>query len=153
MTGNGEPADALGLARTLRAALKNAVFDLEHAAATPAASASWREGLADRLHEVRRALIQHMEEVEAPAGLLARIVDASPQLDDAVAAIREEHGVLCEEVDQVLDLVDESRGSDPEVIRAAVLDLMRMLARHRMHGADVVYEAWAVDIGELDVTP
>lgn len=139
--------DPLGSARTLRATLQSTVSDLEQAAATPAAAPGWRDGMSARLHDVRTALIAHVEEVEGEGGLLARISADAPQLEAGVEQIRHEHGELLEDVDQVLDVVDPGHGAGPEAVRAAVLELMTMIARHRQHGADVVYEAWGVDVG------
>ncbi len=141
-------SDALGMARTLRATLKSTVSDLEHAAAAPAGAPTWRQEMSARLHDVRTALIAHVEEVEGQGGLLERITADAPHLEPQVERVRHEHGELLEDVDQVLDAVDPGHGADAEAMRAAVLELMTMIARHRQHGADVVYEAWGVDVGE-----
>ncbi len=139
-------SDALELARTLRASLRNAVGSLEEAAAAPASAPGWRVELSDRIHEVRTALITHIDEVEAESGLLSQAASANPALGPAVAAIRDDHGVLCEEVDQVLDLVDPVHGAEPAEVRAAVGELMQMISQHRQAGADLVYEAWRIDV-------
>ncbi len=139
--------DPLGSARTLRATLKGTVSGLEHAAAAPAAAPGWRSAMSDHLHDVRTALIAHVDEVEGPDGLLARVARDAPHLEPRVERIRQEHGELLENVDQVLDVVDPGHGAGPEAVRAAVLELMTMISSHRQHGADIVYEAWEVDVG------
>ncbi len=141
------PGDALQLARTLRAGLRDAVSSLEDAAAGPAADPGWRSTLSARIHDVRTALITHIDEVEADGGLLDQAVAAVPGLAPAAAQVRDDHGLLCEEVDQVLDMVDPTHGEDDDRVRETVLDLMRMISRHRQRGADLVYEAWHLDIG------
>lgn len=140
-------SDPLGMARTLRATLRDSVVDLEQAAATPAAAPGWRREMSDRLHEVRTALIAHVDEVEGEGGLLERLGHDAPHLEEQLERIRQEHGELLEDVDQVLDVVDPAHGAEPAEVRIAVLDLMTMIARHRQHGADVVYDAWEVDVG------
>ncbi len=139
--------DPLGTARTLRATLKSTVADLEQAAAAPAGAPGWRGEMSARLHDVRTALIAHVDEVEGSGGLLARVAADAPHLEAEVERIRHEHGELLEDVDQVLDVVDPGHGAGPDEVRAAVLELMTMVARHRQLGADVVYEAWQVDVG------
>ncbi len=139
--------EPLAMARTLRATLRDSVVELEQAAAGPASAPEWRAHLADRLHRVRTALISHMEEVETEGGLLDQIAASAAGLGESLERIRQEHGELLEDVDQVLDVADAGTGADPDDVRAAVLDLMTMIARHRQHGADVVYAAFGVDVG------
>ena len=77
----------------------------------------------------------------------AQILDDAPRLESAVEIIRQEHGVLCEEIDQALDMVDPKHETDPEAMREIVLDVTKLLYRHRQRGSDLVYEAYDVDIG------
>lgn len=139
--------EALAGARHLREAMGKAAQELERAAAGPAGAPDWLKSVGDRLHELRTALIAHIDEVEASGGLLDQILDDAPRLEPAVETIRQEHGVLCEEIDQALDLIDPHHHADATAMREIVLDVTRLLYRHRQRGSDLVYDAYDLDIG------
>ncbi|MFZ0012572.1 MAG: hypothetical protein WAL25_00525, partial [Acidimicrobiia bacterium] len=73
-----------------------------------------------------------------------RILDESPRLAAAVAEIRDEHLVLA---DAVTTLNRVIATGDTERIRRKVTSLLGRIALHRQLGADLVYEAYNVDIG------
>ncbi len=137
-------SDAFGAARERRVELKQAMSDLELAAAGAAGDPMWITGLRDALGELREAFGAHVEEVEGDEGLLADLVVDAPRLAPRVQRLSDEHGPLGERIDACAAMLDDP---DPHEIRGEVLDLLVALVRHRHTGADLVYEAYNVDIG------
>ncbi len=137
--------DALEAAKKRRVELKNAVSAVETAAASPAASPGWSEALLKELDDLRLAFDQHCEEVEGVDGLLAEVIDVAPRLANKVKRVEAEHPPLIEHIARTIDAVKAS--DDAEESRAAALDVLAAIARHRQLGADLVYEAYSVDIG------
>ncbi|NNE73579.1 MAG: hypothetical protein HKN26_07950 [Acidimicrobiales bacterium] len=136
---------ALRAARERRVELKGAVSAVEIAAASPIGDPSWRDNMARALDELRIALDQHIDEVEGPDGLLAELRDAAPRLSNKIAVVSDEHPALCRQVDDVIANLKESAAL--EQIRSDAIDALVAMARHRQKGADLVYEAYHVDIG------
>lgn len=137
--------EALAAAKRRRVELKSAVSSVESAAAAPAASAGWADDLVRELEELREAFDQHVEEVEGRDGLLAEVVTTAPRLANKVKQVEAEHPPL---IEQIARTIDEVRASaDPERSRVVVLEALAAVARHRQRGADLVYEAYSVDIG------
>ena len=143
-TGEPPESEALGAARERRTELKQAMSELELAAAGAAGDPTWIDALRAALGEVRVAFDAHVEEVEAPDGLLAELVAEAPRLANRVKRLHDEHPELGGRIEACVVLLDEG---DPHEIRGDVLDLLVALARHRHTGADLVYEACNVDIG------
>ncbi|HEU4335964.1 MAG TPA: hypothetical protein VFR45_01495, partial [Nocardioides sp.] len=93
----------------------------------------------------------HVEMTEGPDGLYREVLDTSPRLSEAVAALTREHLLIRREVDGLVDRAVAS-GDVRDVERARVLGtaLLGRLVRHRQRGSDLVYEAYEYDIGGED---
>ena len=138
-------SDALREARARRVALGEAMTHTELALALPGGHPAWRDEVAAALDAVRRALDDHVAEVEGERGLLAELSQLAPRLSPAIDHLVREHPDLCDAVDAARRAV----GGDPVAdVRIRVLDLLHAISRHRQRGADLVYEAYNVDIGE-----
>lgn len=135
---------ALEEARLRRLALAEAMGRTEQALATPSGSPSWRQEVTDALQHVRVALEDHIDEVEGPEGLLVELRQVDPRLVGKVEQLEREHPPLSRAVQTALESVEVQA---VEEARSQVLDLLLALARHRQRGADLVYEAYNVDIG------
>ncbi len=143
-----EPGEALGAAREARNMLKAAVSAAEVAAASAAADPNWRDSLGRELMGLRDAFDDHVEEVEGEDGLLNQLIEDAPQLANQVNALEAEHSDLSRRIEHLLGLV---RGqAEPAEIRDEVLDTLLAIARHRQRGADLVYQAYTIDIGTSD---
>lgn len=142
---DGLEGDALRGARKRRVALLEAIGDVETAMSTPAGEPGWHTNIEVRLLGLRMALDQHIDEVEGPDGLLADLLAEAPRLANQIRRVESEHPDLGIQLDGTIQLV-ESR-SDIGVIRATVMETLAALSRHRQVGADLVYEAYKVDIG------
>ncbi len=137
--------DALKDAAERRIELKQALSQVETAAASPSGEPGWRDNLIEQLEDLRCSLHEHVEEVEADDGLLAELTEIAPRLVNQIAHVRDEHPGLCDQVEDTI-----GRASDgvavPE-LRVDVLKTLTAIASHRQKGADLVYEGYEVDIG------
>ena len=139
-------AVSLQVARRHRATLLRSIQAFEQAIATPAGEPGWREKASTRLHALRGAFAEHLVVTEGPDGLYAELLDHAPRLFRAVQVLVREHAAIAAAMSNLQRRVD-----DPDVrvddVRTWASDLLRELSRHRQRGADVVYEAYATDIG------
>jgi hypothetical protein len=142
-------ARALDEVRARRVQLRDAMDALEAALAAPAAGSrvvDWWAAVMIRLEALRTALQHHVVETEAAGGLLTQIQTEAPRLANAVHRLRQDHVELSEAVEGLL-VRPTPRNGDSGVIRDAGLSLLGQLARHRQRGADLLYEAYNIDVG------
>lgn len=142
---NKEQTKALRAAAAKRIELKDALSQVEVAAASPAADDGWRERLLAELERLRAALHQHVEEVEADDGLLNEMLHQAPRLANKIARVRDEHPELQQRVER--NIIDVRDGENIIDLRSEVLETLAALARHRQQGSDLVYDGYNVDIG------
>ncbi len=145
MSQPNDRSEALSAAAERRVELKDAVSQLETAAAAPAGSPGWSDRLLVELDDLRIAFDQHVEEVEGPDGLLAELSSLAPRLVNKINRVRDEHPPLSAQLTDTIERVKAA--DDPDVARDAVLQMLAAIARHRQAGADLVYEGYNVDIG------
>jgi hypothetical protein len=99
------------------------------------------------LDALNAAFDQHVEATERPGGFLDMVVGDSPRLAHACDALRDEHVSLAK---QIGELCDTARAEGrPEVVGQAA-DVLAALNQHRHRGAELVYEAYSVDIAAAD---
>ena len=136
--------------------LRAAIDALEEASAAPAASrtAEWSMAVHEALVDLGAAFERHIAATEGPDGLHDRIRDAAPRLSIHVDRMAAEHRATRQAITEAVDAAREgSRSADPELpeqVRERVNDLVRRLLELRGHGADLIYEAYEVDIGAGD---
>jgi hypothetical protein len=142
-------ADHLEAIRIRREALYQALVGLEDALSTPIGDDErWRLRVAMAVDHAANRIEEHIEQTEAPDGLLAEVSTDAPRLARRVAALREDHHDLEKDIHALqvaLSNVDDL--SNRGAIREQAMDFLGRLARHRQHGADLIYEAYQVDIG------
>lgn len=147
------PSQRLGGVRVRRQRLRDALVDVEDAVASAATTApGWRKTVAAALEDLRTALEDHVRRNEEPGGLFDEILAHAPRLRPKVDRIRAEHIVLIEETEALLERCRRADLDDDEtaVVRERVLDLLTEASRHRQRGADLIYEAYEVDIAAGD---
>ncbi len=145
--------DALSEARARRATLHDALVHLEMAISSPAAGRipEWTAHVVKELTGVRDAFNQHVIVTEKPGGLYEEIITRAPRLAGTVTRLKGEHPEITTEIEQVLERLGAVEiGSDGWPLESARDDLQRFIGtviRHRQRGADLVWEAYNVDIG------
>ena len=141
------PDEGLDRARSKRNDLLDAMRSLEEAAARPAADSSgWLASVREAVDVLGEALRRHIEEAESPDGMVEDIIREEPRLAAAVAQLRDEHPELVTAWQRTKEAVDDPL-TDRNRIRRRIVALLGRLALHRQGGADLVYEAYSVDIG------
>lgn len=157
---DGQPEgidDAVEVVRERRRLLRHCMDDLEATIAAPAPGREkkWAGEVASSLDTLASAFEHHVAETESRDGFLHQLTMDAPRLDPAVGRLRRDHL----EIRLLIENLQTSargaaRGEDPspedpspEDLRTAALELLGRLAQHRQRGADLIYEAYMVDIG------
>jgi hypothetical protein len=142
-------SDRLIRARGLRVELQEAMGRVELALARPASPNGWAQVVEMYLYELRAALDAHVAEVESTDGLLAEIRETAPRLAPATVALANEHIDLVAVWDEAANALRADPG-DVDGNRRRITSLLCELALHRQHGADLVYNAYNIDIGDAN---
>lgn len=145
------PGKSLEVARERRHDLREALGELENALAVPAAAdpEAWVGNTEKVLLGIRDEFDVHIEVTEGPGGLYEECVDAAPRVAVQIGLLTREHRRLAAAIDLGIEAL---RTGDADLaridaIRDQLLELMRFLARHRQRGADLVWDAYNIDIG------
>jgi len=144
---------ALSEARKRRATLHDALVHLEIAISSPAAARipEWTALVTKEVIGVRDAFDQHVMVTEKPGGLYEEIITRAPRLDGTVRRLKDEHPEITEKVAEMVERLEKATIGGPEwPLDDARDDLQRFIGtviRHRQKGADLVWEAYNVDIG------
>jgi len=147
------PAPELDDVRLRRAGLKAALSGLELALAAPAGNRqAWVEGVRDGLRVLREVWTRHIVETEAPGAFLDELVAEAPRLSTPASRLRREHSEILASIVRSDKRLDMPQGGDDyeiwvDIVRTELTSLLVALAKHRQRGADLVYEAYDVDIG------
>ncbi len=146
-------SSALSEAKARRATLHEAIVHLEMAISSPAAGRlpGWTALVRKELTGVRDAFEQHIIATEKPGGLYDEITARAPRLVGTVRRLRDEHPEIAETIASHLERFESGAvGDDAWPLEETRDDLQRFLGtviRHRQRGADLVWEAYNVDIG------
>ena len=143
----------LDAVRLRRAELREALDGLERALAAPAAgrAGDWGKSVQAAVAEIADDWQTHVSLTEAPGGLHQSIRAASFRLIHAVDSLTAEHAEIAAEVAELVALTgDDITGADVEGIRDSATRLLGHIIKHRQRGADLVYEAYSLDIGGAD---
>ncbi len=136
--------------------MHDTLVHLEEALSSPAAARipDWTATVLKEMHEVRDAFTQHITVTEQTDGLYDEILDRAPRLEGNVRRLREEHPEIRTGIDSMLERLENTEiGTDVWPLDQARDDLQRFIGRvikHRQRGADLVWEAYNVDIGGLE---
>jgi hypothetical protein len=136
--------------RRQRAELGESMAALEAALTLPAgAGPVWRRRVRAALTELSHDLRDHASLTEAEGGLYADIGATAPRLTHGVQVQLGEHAEALAEVERLLAQRDEGMpdADVAEAHREACIRLLWRLVRHRQRTSDLIYEAYAVDIG------
>jgi hypothetical protein len=137
--------------RERREAMLGAIADVEAALAAPASDAGWRDGVGEALTTLRSTIADHIVATEAPDGILASVRADAPRLSNAVDRLDAEHATLTHDTESLIDRLGSAATApatdDVQEIRDEALSLLTAVIRHRQRGADLLYEAYNVDVG------
>jgi hypothetical protein len=145
--------EVLAALRIRRDRLYDAVLDLERALSVPAGDhpREWAADVGGVLETLHTVLDAHVADTENEGGFFDDVREHAPQLLHAVERLRAEHGPLVESTSALVTRV-AATDSDAEVddVRDEAVELIRRLLRHRHRGAELVYDAYSVDISAAD---
>lgn len=148
--------DVLGAVRAQRAGLRSAMVALEAAISAPGPGrpSAWWEGVERALAGVERVFAAHVEVTEGAGGLFEQVVDQAPRLAHAVGRLRQEHAAIRDGLRALTDRPAPAASADAseevERVREEALGLLGQLSRHRQRGADLLHEAFVVDVSVGD---
>jgi len=147
---------ALDEARQRRKTLHDTLVHLEEAISSPAAGRipDWTASVLKELVEVREAFEQHIVATEKPEGLYDEILDRAPRLAGNIRRLKDEHPEIAAAVAAMVARLEHTEiGEVAWPLDDARDDLQRLIGqviKHRQRGADLVWEAYNVDIGGLE---
>ena len=138
-----------------RADLHHALIEVERAISSPAIGreADWTKQVVLHLEDLARTLDEHIEVTERPEGLYDEITQKAPRLSNKIERLRAEHPDLREGATLAIDKLRNSGVGETWSLDHARDDLQRLLGkvvRHRQLGADLVWEAYNLDIGGIE---
>jgi len=143
--------DGLQDVRHRREALGGAADDYEALLARPATSPQWTAGVAQATHQLLAAFDDHIHEVEADDGLLPQLLGDEPRLANTIQRMYDEHVSITADLTAVEQLViDCGDACDIDAvtkIRQQALEVLMAISVHRQAGADLIWNAYNVDIG------
>ena len=105
--------------------------------------------IGDALNELLREIDTHIEITEGADGLYEEIGVTAPRLAHALDELRAEHAEMKTRTQALAAKVEAAPRDRAPVAetRDAVGQLLGFLVKHRQRGADLVWEAYELDIG------
>lgn len=150
MTDDQQLTPALEAAARRRRELREALVAFEDALASPFRDIeSWRREVAEHLENLRHAFAVHVEETEQPGGLYEEMANLAPHVAARAKRLRADHPRIVEALAEGAARLQGPLASEADVdaVRDDLERIMIRIVRHRQGGADLVWEAYAVDIG------
>lgn len=140
------------IVRQRRAELHDSMVALEGALAAPASGRriEWAGGVAAALDRLAVDVERHVEATEGADGIYAEVLVDSPRLVPMVRRLVEDHVGLRADVDRLRRVIRGVLSGDDRAVaevREDGTDLLSRLSKHRQRGADLVHDAYALDLG------
>jgi hypothetical protein len=129
--------------------LYKAMRRLEASVARATGQDDWAEGVRDALNVLDSALQRHVAEIEGPNGLFADVIARAPHLKPDVDMLGLEHRDLVTGCRNALDAVGSAE-VDARAVRRKVVSILGRLTIHRQHGAELLFDAYNVDLAAAD---
>ena len=115
---------------------------------------AWLRASNQALRLVRQDIEEHIATTESGSGIHQEIISLEPRLASTVARLTTDHEVLLDRTATMAVLFITALTTPMDICVAALRDegqvVVDLLTRHRQRGADLVYEAYAFDIGGRD---
>jgi hypothetical protein len=155
MTKDNELTRAFQEAARRRADLHHALVDVERAISSPAAGRleTWTGDVVKRLTILLDSIDEHIKVTERPEGLYDEILHLAPRLSSQVDRLRGEHPTLRDGTGQLIERLHSTAIGEGWPLEEARDDAQRLLGKivkHRQQGADLVWEAYNLDIGGIE---
>jgi hypothetical protein len=150
-----EPTPTLAEARRRRVDIHEALVGAEEALSGPASGRedAWAREVIDALAHLRETIEEHIEVTERPGGLYDEILDNAHRLAGAVQRLREEHPLLRDATSEAIRRLRTTPIGTTWSLEEARDDIQRLfgrIVRHRQLGADLVWEAYNLDLGGIE---
>ena len=145
--------DAVDAVRRRRAELRETLDALERALAAPGSDRAvvWGERLHAAVDRLTTEFALHVEVTEGPEGLHQTILDGDLRLANQVGLLVDEHKTIAADIAELAATSEAPVApSDVAAVREQGTALLGRIVRHRQRGADLIYEAYATDIGGGD---
>ncbi|MGZ4618065.1 MAG: hypothetical protein ACXV3F_04950, partial [Frankiaceae bacterium] len=113
--------------------------------------AEWVASLSPHIQALLAAWSRHIEVTEGPDGLFEQIRTDAPGLDFLLLRLHRDHDRMLEDMQALArDAVPSAEEAALQDVRDRITEMQSRVTRHRQLGADVLYKAYAVDIGAGD---
>ncbi len=153
MSTQARQRDAVDAVRRRRAELRETLDAVERALASPGSDRAvvWGEHVHETVDRLATEFALHVEVTEGPDGLHETILDGDLRLANQVGALVAEHNTIADDI-AALAAASEApvAPSDVAGLREQGTTVLGRIVRHRQRGADLIYEAYATDIGGGD---
>ena len=136
--------------RRIRAELRGAMSALEQALAapTPGRPAAWVQRVDAALTELSADFAEHVAETEGAGGTHEAALATAPRLSNSVRRLVADHAGITGLIgDLLVRVCSPVAAGEVDAVRDLGTALLSRLARHRQLGADLIYEAYQVDLG------
>jgi hemerythrin-like domain-containing protein len=113
----------------------------------------WSKDVIRALQDLQHAIEEHIEVTERSEGLYDEIRHKAPRFAATIDRLRNEHPELREVTRDLIGRLESTPVGDAWPLAEARDDLQRLLGRivrHRQLGADLVWEAYNLDIGGVE---
>jgi hypothetical protein len=115
--------------------------------------ADWSKDVLRSMQDLDHAIAEHIEVTERAEGLYEEISSRAPRLATKIQRLKEEHPDLRAGSRELIERLESTPIGDAWPLAEARDDLQRLLGRlvrHRQLGADLVWEAYNLDIGGVE---
>ncbi|WP_289017833.1 hemerythrin domain-containing protein [uncultured Ornithinimicrobium sp.] len=135
--------------RARRAQMRESLTAVLDALAVPLGRPDvWRERARTALAELAHDFADHVDMAERPDGMFGVLLQDYPRLTGPVETLLGEHASLSEDLSAALATLDrDGPVEDLPALREELTALVGRFVRHRQRGSDLLWEAYAVDIG------
>jgi hypothetical protein len=108
----------------------------------------WQARVRVALAELDEAFENHVVETEHPDGLYNEMERLASHLSGKAHRLRDEHPLIRASIAAERARMEVALPAEAiDQVRDDLERLMSRIVRHRQHGADLVWEAYAIDIG------
>ena len=142
------PAE-LATVRAHRSRLREASQELEAALAAPLTGRldGWVKQVMPAVQRIREAFAAHVSVTEGRGGLFDQIRTDAPRLVTALARLHREHGEITAGLAAAEEQLEARGEAGIARVRQQLTAALTALSLHRQRGADLLYEAYQVDLG------